>query len=84
MNKNKLFATDIHTEEIIVSDSPKGSNKTNFIERIKRRDNEALYYAVITLTSLTKATVLDMSIFKAMDKVCQMIYEKHRENTNPS
>ena len=29
---NMLFAIDTNTEEVIVSDSPKGSNKVNFIE----------------------------------------------------
>jgi hypothetical protein len=79
MNKNILFAIDTNTEEIIVSDSPKGSNKINFIERIGRRDNVILYNAVVTLTSLTNASNFDTKIFKAMDKVCQMIYNKHKE-----
>ena len=30
-----LFAIDTNKEEVIVSDSPKGSNKINFIERIR-------------------------------------------------
>jgi hypothetical protein len=74
-----LFAIDIKTEEIIVSDSPKGSNKINFIERIGRQDNDILYNAVVTLTSITKPPIFDLKIFKAMDKVCQMIYNKHKE-----
>jgi hypothetical protein len=80
MNKNLLFAADTNTEEVIISDSPKGSNKVNFIERIGRNDSEMLYNAVVTLSSITKATNFDVTIFKAMDKVCQMIYAKHREN----
>ena len=80
MNKNILFAIDTHTEEVIVSDSPKGSNKINFIERIRRQDNLILYHAVVTLTSLTNASNFDTAIFKAMDKVCQMIYDKQKEN----
>lgn len=79
MNKNILFAIDTNTEEVIVSDSPKGSNKINFIERIGRQDNVILYSAVVTLTSLTNASNFDTTIFKAMDKVCQMIYNKHKE-----
>ncbi|MBI5540528.1 MAG: hypothetical protein HY951_10755 [Bacteroidia bacterium] len=79
MNKNILFAIDITSEEIIVSDSPKGSKKINFIERIGRKDNDILYNAIITLTSITKTPNFDIAIFKAMDKVCQMIYEKHKE-----
>jgi hypothetical protein len=81
MNKNILFAIDLNKEEIIISDSPKGSNKINFIESIGSRDNEILYKAVITLTSITNAFNFDIAIFKAMDKVCQMIYNKHKETT---
>lgn len=77
MNKNILFAIDKNTDEIIVSESPKGSNKINFIERIKRQDNDLLYLAVSTLTSISNASNFDVTIFKAMDKVCQMIYNKH-------
>ncbi len=72
-----LFAIDSNTEEVIVSDSPKGSNKINFIERIGRQKNELLYNAVVTLTSITNDSNFDSSLFKAMDKVCQIIYEKN-------
>jgi len=75
-----LFAIDQNTQEIIVSDSPKGSNKINFIERIKRQENDALFNAVATLTSISKASDFDITIFKAMDKVCQMIYSKHNSS----
>ena len=77
MSQNILFAIDKNTDEIIVSESPKGSNKINFIERIKRQDNDLLYLAVSTLTSISNASNFDVTIFKAMDKVCQMIYDKH-------
>ncbi|WP_395627555.1 hypothetical protein [Daejeonella sp.] len=77
MNQNILFAIDKNTDEIIVSDSPKGSNKINFIERIKRQDNDLLYLAVLALTNISNASNFDVTIFKAMDKVCQMIYNKH-------
>ena len=73
-----LFAIDTKTEEIIVSDSPKGSNEIKFIERIKREENEVLYNAVVALTSITKDQNFDVAIFKAMDKVCQMIYNKNK------
>ena len=73
-----LFAIDTKTEEIIVSDSPKGSNEIKFIERIKRVDNEVLYNSVVALTSITKDPNFDVAIFKAMDKVCQMIYNKNK------
>jgi hypothetical protein len=73
-----LFAIDTKTEEVIVSDSPKGSNEIKFIERIKREDNEVLYNTVVALTSITKDPNFDVAIFKAMDKVCQMIYNKNK------
>ena len=76
MSKNILFAIDSKTEEIIVSDSPKGINKINFIERIRRQENILLYNAVITLTSMTNDSNFNIKIFKEMDKVCLMIYEK--------
>lgn len=74
-----LFAIDQNTEETIVSESQKGSNQIDFIERIARHDNELLYHAVTTLTSITNASNIDIPIFKAMDKVCQMIYNKHKQ-----
>jgi hypothetical protein len=76
---NMLFAIDKNTEEVIVSDSPKGSNKINFIERIGRQDNVNLFKAVEILSNLSSDSNLDTSIFKAVDKVCQMIYNKHKE-----
>ena len=79
MNKNLLFAIDVNTEEIVVSESPKGSNQVHLIERMVRKENEILYYAVVTLTSITKAPNFDVAIFKAMDKVCQLIYNKQTE-----
>ena len=79
MKKTLLFAIDINTEEVIVSDSSKGSNKINFIERIKRSDNNMFYNAVQTLTSITKSANFDAEVFKSMDKVCQMMYKKHKE-----
>jgi hypothetical protein len=79
MNKNLLFAIDKNTEEVIVSESTKGSNKINFIERINSQDNEILYHAVETLTSISKSANFDTATFKAMDKVCQMIYNKQKE-----
>ena len=78
MNKSLLFAIDTNTEEVIVSDSLKGSNKIKFIERIKRSDNDTIYNAVQTLTSIAKSTNFDAAIFKSMDKVCQMMYNKHK------
>ncbi len=79
MDKNLLFAIDKNTQEIIISDSAKGSNKINFIERISRQENETLYNAVVTLTSITLSPNFDVAIFKSMDKVCQMMYKKYLE-----
>ena len=80
MSKSRLFTIDQNTEEVIISDSPKGSNKIIFVERIGRHDNEILYDAVVTLTRISKAANFDIPIFKAMDKVCQMLYNKHKES----
>ncbi len=74
-----LFAIDTDTEEVIVSESPKGSNQINFIERIGKKDNDVLYASVVTLTAITTSADFDAAIFKAMDKVCQMVYNKHKE-----
>jgi hypothetical protein len=73
-----LFAIDKNTEETLVSASQKGSNKIEFLERIPRNENEILFNAVVTLTSITTAPNMDVTIFKAMDKVCQAIYNKYR------
>tara|TARA_B100000963_G_scaffold360087_1_gene389681 strand:+ start:1993 stop:2247 length:255 start_codon:yes stop_codon:yes gene_type:complete len=79
MNRILLFAIDINTEEVIVSESPKGTNKINFIERVKQSDNNMFFNAVVTLTSITKSSSFDERIFKSMDKVCQMMYQKHKK-----
>jgi uncharacterized protein (UPF0335 family) len=78
MDKTILFAVDPNTEETIVSSSQKGSNQVDFIERIGRQENEVLYNAVATLTSISRSSNFDVKIFKAMDKVCQMIYSQHK------
>ena len=75
---NKLFAIDEKTEEVIVSESPKGSKQIHFIERVGRKENEILYQAVMTLTCMSKDADLDLSLFNAMDKVCQGLYTKHK------
>jgi hypothetical protein len=80
MKKTLLFAIDRNTEETIVSESHKGSNHINFIERIHRNENDLLFDAVATLTKITKSPNFDVAIFKAMDKVCQMIYDNQIEN----
>jgi hypothetical protein len=80
MKKTILFAIDPKTDEILISESEKGSNKVNAVERMQRNKNELLFDAVVTLTKITHSPDFDMGIFKAMDKVCQMIYAKHVEN----
>jgi hypothetical protein len=79
MKTTILFALDLKTEEILISESEKGSNKVNLIESIQRKDNELLFDAVVTLTRIASSADIDLAIFKAMDKVCQMIYNKHVE-----
>jgi hypothetical protein len=79
MKKTILFAIDINKEETIVSETQKGSNKINFVERIPCNENELLFNAAVTLVKITNSPNFDMAIFKAMDKVCQMIYNKHVE-----
>ena len=76
---NFLFAIDANKEEVIVSESPKGSKTIHFIERVSRKENALLFSAVNTLTVITQSADFDPSIFKAMDKVCQMIYTKIKE-----
>ena len=78
MKKTILFAIDFNTEETLVSESEKGSNKVNYIERISRNENELLFDAVVTLTKITNSTNFDITIFNAMDKVCQLIYNKYK------
>lgn len=78
MKKTILFAIDLNTEETLVSESEKGSNKVNFIERISRNEDELLFDAVVTLTKITNSTNFDITIFNAMDKVCQLIYNKYK------
>jgi hypothetical protein len=80
MENTILFAIDLKTEEILVSASEKGSHKVNFVERIQRNKNELLFDAVATLTKISNSADFDIAIFKAMDKVCQMVYKKYIEN----
>jgi hypothetical protein len=76
MKKSILFALDPNTQETIVSETEKGSNKVTFIERINRNDNQLLFDAVALLTEITHSPDFDVEIFKSMDKVCQLIYDK--------
>ncbi|MEN9304536.1 MAG: hypothetical protein RL264_2965 [Bacteroidota bacterium] len=72
-----LFAIDAASHEISVSESPKGSKQIQLVERIQRTDNEILYQAVSLLTSISQAPELDVPLFKAMDKVCQLAYSNY-------
>ena len=80
MKTSRLFAIDPGKEVVIVSESSKGSNQINLIERVQRIENDVLYKAVETLTSITKDSNFDASIYMAMDKVCQLIYNKYEES----
>ena len=77
MSTNFLFAIDSNSEEVLISQSVKGINKIDFLEKISRTENEILYNAVVTLTSISQVPKLDVAIFKASDKLCQLIYAKH-------
>ena len=77
---NKLFAIDTETQEVIVSESPKGSKTIHFIERVAKIDNVELYEAVVKLTDMAKAADFDLKEFKALDKTCQVLYRVYREN----
>jgi hypothetical protein len=80
MDNSFLFAIDPKTEEVIVSNSPKGTKKIDFVERVHREENEVFYFSVVTLTGITKIADFDVHLFKSMDKVCQMIYKKFKES----
>jgi hypothetical protein len=71
---DKLFAINIEKQEVIVSESPTGSQNIMEVERVARKDNELLYQAVKTLTMVSNAPMFNVKLFKAMDKVCQLIY----------
>lgn len=76
-----LFAIDDNTKDVVVSASEKGSNKIVFVERIAQTDNSVLFSAVELLTTFSRAPHFEVSIFKAVDKVCLMIYLRHKENS---
>jgi protease II len=80
MKKTILFAIDLNTNEVIVSESQKGSKEITLIERIPQSENELLFDAVSSMTKLTTSPKFDLTLFKAMDKVCQMIYQKQTES----
>lgn len=77
MKNTRLFAIDPQTEETILSESEKGSNKVISVARIHRSQNTLLYDAVNLLTAITKDPNFDSNVFKAMDKVCELMVQKH-------
>ncbi len=79
MKKTLLFAIDPATEETIVSESAKGSYQIQPIERIPRQYNQLLYDAVALLSNMAKAPELNDAAFRAMDKVCGLLYTQHVE-----
>jgi len=79
MKKTLLFAIDLKSKEVIVSESQKGSKEITLIERIPQSENELLFDAVSTMTKLTTSPKFDLALFKAMDEVCQLIYQKNVE-----
>jgi hypothetical protein len=80
MKKTLLFAIDLTTNEVIVSESQKGRMEITFIERIHQSENELLFDSVSSMTKLTTSLKFDIALFKAMDKVCQLIYAKQSES----
>lgn len=80
MKKTLLFAIDKTTHEVIVSETSKENNAIHFIARVSRENNEMLFNAVTTLTSITNDPNFDATLYKAMDKVCVMIYNKSTDN----
>lgn len=76
-----LFALDKQTESVVVSESVKNQNKITFKDRIFRKDNDVLYNATTTLTSLTNSTEFNAELYMSMDKICQMIYENHKKKS---
>lgn len=80
MKNTILFAIDGATKETLVSESEKASNKVIFIERIGYNENELLYDTVALLTKIANATPLNVPVYIALDKVCQLIYSNHTKS----
>lgn len=78
MKNQFLFAIDTTTEEIIVSESPKGSFRIQQIDRIPCSKHKIFANAVKTLEAITQSAPMDTELFKDMDKICQTIYNKYK------
>ena len=76
--KTLLFAVDTKTQETIISQSIKGSNKIIQIDKIKQSDNNELYKAALTLKEISKAPNFNINDFKAADKLCQKLFLSSR------
>ena len=76
MKKTILFATDPQTNEILVSESAPGSNTIIPLARIPRADHPLLFDAANLLTQMTTSPLFDANVFKAMNKVCELMFEK--------
>ena len=80
MSKSLLFAIDNKKQKVVISNSKQGSKKINSIELIDKKDNDILFNAVTTLTSITKSRHFDIKVFEVMQKICEMIYKNHLDN----
>lgn len=49
----------------------------HFIQRVSRKQNELLHSTTYTFTAITQPSDFELFVFKAMDKVCQMMYTKN-------
>lgn len=78
MSHSLLFAIDKENQEVVISTSNDGSKKIENKDSIKKSENISLFNAVITLKSLIESDDLDIKVFKAMQKVCEMIYKNHK------
>jgi len=79
MKTNYLFAIDPTSNDILISESAKGSFKINLVERIPSTSDDLLFDAVKLLTNVSKQPDLDVALFKAVEKVCQVIYSKRNK-----
>ena len=74
---NTLEETGFFNEHLFVEPLPLKRRLQITMQRKWEQENEMLFNAVCTLTTISKAADFDISIFNAMDKVCQMIYNKY-------
>ena len=77
MSKSLLFAIDNKKQEVVISNSKQGTKKINLIEHINKKDNDILFNAVNTLTSIAKSPHFDIKVFEVMqaDQFAEIILE---------